>query len=172
MRLPRMCWTVLLVPLTSEVVLPCTCAGRPSACEAYGQSEAVFVGKVSAISTELYNLQEGQSLRKRVKFDVIESFEGAEEEKVTVVTGIGGGDCGYGFKPGGTYLVYAHEDDDAGTLGTGICTRTAPVDAAEDDLAFLRSLSSKGPEGRVFGYVATTRPFERARYAEARGDFR
>jgi 5-hydroxyisourate hydrolase-like protein (transthyretin family) len=51
-----------------------------------------------------------------------------------------------------------------GQLATSICSRTAPVEEAEEDLAFLRPLASKGPEGRIFGYVTATRPDSLEKY--------
>jgi 5-hydroxyisourate hydrolase-like protein (transthyretin family) len=71
-----------------------------------------------------------------------------------VVTGLGGGDCGYGFKQGGQYLVYAHRNDKDKRLYTGICSRTRPLAEAADDLAFIRSLATAEPTGIIFGEVA------------------
>jgi len=120
----------------------------------------VFVGKVVAIDTQ--SPQPGPErgyLQRRIRLEVLERFQGALEGNVTLLTGLGGGDCGYPFQVDGIYVVYAHEDRaNSPILGTGICTRTAPVERAKEDLAFLRSLASKGPEGRIFGYVARKRP--------------
>src|SRR5271169_1153250 len=125
MWLSKACCIGLLMPLASETAFACSCAGSRLACEAFGQSEAVFVGKVAASREEAYNLQGGQAIRRRVTFDVIENFRGTREPKVNLVTGIGGGDCGYPFRLGEMYLVYAYRNDDSGTLESNICTLTA-----------------------------------------------
>ncbi|MCC6586947.1 MAG: hypothetical protein IT168_09675 [Bryobacterales bacterium] len=146
----------LALAALSNSALACKCAGRGSACQAVGQSAAIFIGTVKGLVTEKHDFGGYQTLRRRVTFDRIESFRGTRESQITVVTGIGGGDCGGPFQEGKVYLVYAY-DVGAG-LETGICTRTAPVDDAAEDVGFLRSLASKGPEGRISGYVTTQRP--------------
>lgn len=164
MQLSMVPWrTLLLILSISEMAFACSCAGERQACQAFGQSEAVFLGKVSAINEGFYNLPPGRAMGRRVTFDVLESFRGTGDLRIKLVTGIGGGDCGYPFKAGGVYLVYAYGNAYS-TLETNICTRTAPVERAGDDLTFLRSLSAKGPEGRVFGYVASSRPLRWEQY--------
>jgi hypothetical protein len=69
-----------------------------------------------------------------------------------VVTGAGGGDCGFGFEVGERYLVYASRRE-SGELTTGICSRTNLLAKAAGDVAFLRSMPATGPRGRVFGRV-------------------
>lgn len=54
-------------------------------------------------------------------------------------TGLGGGDCGFGFERGEKYIVYAYKKPD-GRLGTGSCSRTRTFASADEDLKFLRSL--------------------------------
>lgn len=54
-----------------------------------------------------------------------------------VQTGFGGGDCGYHFKSGSRYLVYAWVDN-SGNLSTGICSGTRPLDSAGTALKVLR----------------------------------
>lgn len=57
---------------------------------------------------------------------------------VAISTGLGGGDCGYGFKEGQKYLVYAHASSDP-VLGTGICSGTRPLESAagQEDISVL-----------------------------------
>jgi hypothetical protein len=57
---------------------------------------------------------------------------------VAVDTGTGGGDCGYAFQPGETYLIYARGDK-AGRYSTGICHRTRRISEASEDLDYLRT---------------------------------
>jgi len=87
-----------------------------------------------------------------VVFTVERAFRGGQDAVVEVSTGIGGGDCGYAFKSGERYLVYAYRTND-GRLGTGTCTPTRLASQAADDLAFLGQLSSPAVSGHVFGKV-------------------
>jgi protocatechuate 3,4-dioxygenase beta subunit len=80
------------------------------------------------------------------KFSVSQAFSGVEGTEVEVATGRGGGDCGYNFRKGETYLVYAFTASDGKTLVTGICLRTKPVSEASEDLEFLRGLAAR-PSG-------------------------
>ncbi len=50
-------------------------------------------------------------------------------DTITVYTGFPGGGCGYPFRLGSCYLVFAQVESD-GTLRTDICTRTTPWEQA------------------------------------------
>lgn len=73
----------------------------------------------------------------RVNFSVSRWYRGAQRSRVQVETGIGGGDCGFGFEIGKKYLVYAYNDD-ADRLSTGICTATASLEDSASNLSYLR----------------------------------
>jgi hypothetical protein len=147
--------------LTGAVALGCSCTGESQPCVAFGQVEVVFVGTVTKIVSQSMSLQPG----RRVTFDVVERFKGADSAILDVDTGLGGGDCGWPFKNGETYLVYAYRSPSSHRLETGICMRTSPINRADEDLAYLRSLVSLGPKGRVFGYVASQRPHRGEKYS-------
>ena len=85
---------------------------------------------------------------RRVKFEVEETFRGQQRTSVEVTTGQGGGDCGFDFRTGEHYLVYANHLPQTGQLYTGICSRTRPLSEAEADLDFLRK---RGDPGRGAG---------------------
>ena len=75
-------------------------------------------------------------------FSVAEQWKGAEASAIKVRTGLGGGDCGFAFKIGYRYVVYAREnvvDSEDTELYTGICDRTAK--AGNEDLRILRQLT-------------------------------
>ena len=159
MRLPPICWCVIVMCASAMSALPCECVANVPSCQDLGASSMIFVGKVLAIKQQIstYHPRE-QRLTKLVSFDVSEVFRGADAHSVNVVTGIGDGDCGFPFKVGDEYLVYTYADRAETVQSTGICTRTAAVNSAGEDLAFLRSLRSKGPEGKIFGYVSSRPP--------------
>src|SRR6185369_8419633 len=124
----------------------CSCGRELPPCEAFSGASAVFVGRVldAAQQNEIKNDDGTRSIYDvgAIRFEVKESFLGVTRNSVVIHSGTGGGDCGYWFKRGETYLVYAYGKPDE--LSTGICTRTRPVAKAEEDLAFLRNLPKKG----------------------------
>jgi len=135
----------------------CTCAGPNPVCSSYWQHEAVFVGQVISIESvpgeiALSNNQTFPITLRRVHLRVTEAFSGVTTAEVDVETGAGGGDCGYAFQVGSTYVVYAYGK--SGKLGTGICSPTKPLSAAGADLAYLRSLKEPAPtRARLYGTV-------------------
>jgi hypothetical protein len=79
--------------------------------------------------------------RRRVHFHVQEALSGVEPNgEIEILTGFGGGDCGYPFEVGREYVVYARKDPN-GRLTTGTCSRTRPAEQASEDLQYIRSMA-------------------------------
>jgi hypothetical protein len=92
-------------------------------------------------------------MRRTVTMRVLEVFRGTVGSTVEVMTGAGGGDCGYAFQKGEQYLVYASTDA-AGRLSTGICSPTKTLARASQDIAYLNQVRSRpAAAGRIFGNV-------------------
>jgi hypothetical protein len=89
---------------------------------------------------ELTDEQEDRMFRRKVWLRVEEAFKGAEPGRTVLFTGWGVGDCGYRFRRGDRYLVYASESE--GELWTGICHSTKPLEEAGSELSILRRLTS------------------------------
>jgi hypothetical protein len=139
---------VLFVLLSSGRALACSCAGSGQPCQAFGAAAATFVGTVTDVKTnQPKEGEKGEVVwgRRVFRFTVLQPFSGVAGSEVEVSTGLGGGDCGYGFKRGETYLVYAYGGREGQGLATGICTRTRHVSDAAEDLEFLRGLAGRGP---------------------------
>jgi 5-hydroxyisourate hydrolase-like protein (transthyretin family) len=127
----------------------CSCAGTGAPCAAFGSASAVFVGTVTDARERKFEAKNKDDIDWTpvvFKFSVSQAFSGVEGAEAEVATGRGGGDCGYGFRKGETYLVYAFTGRDGKTLATGICMRTRPVSEASEDLEFLRGLAAR-PSG-------------------------
>jgi len=109
----------------------CTCAPSQSATAELKRAAAVFSGKVLEIKRhkEAANLFEGVE----VIFVVDRDWKGVEGTTVSVFTSSWGASCGYGFKAGRTYLVYAYENTER-RLVTSICSRTTRLKNAREDL--------------------------------------
>lgn len=114
---------VLLASITLASACSCLASGSPQ--ESLEAADAVFTGEVTQIRSV------GQTYH--VTFDVSERWKGPNKTVLDVSTATSSAACGYGFQEGEAYLVYAHEDSDR--LKTGICSRTALLADAEEDLA-------------------------------------
>jgi hypothetical protein len=140
----------------------CTCAVSGPPCEAYWRASAVFVGQVVGVSTVEVEEGEGEDKRKHgwraFRFAVERPLRGVEDAYVEVLTGGGGGDCGYDFERGGRYVVYASSDEKKQRLYTTICSRTQPVAEAGEDLRYIDGLSQGPPSGgTIYGRVLKQR---------------
>jgi hypothetical protein len=124
----------------------CSCIGTRPACQAFWDPGAVFVGRVLSIEPSASSGGPSPETR-RVRFEIAEPFHGVSEPAVDVFTGSGGGDCGYAFTVGESYLVYAYQSERSPRLSTGICSRTRPLSGAAEDLAYLRTLPQNGALG-------------------------
>ena len=136
----------------------------------------MFVGLVTSIQedkVDIVRFGEKQSFRTGLvaHFTIEESFKGIDQKTVDVATGGGHGDCGYPFKAGERYLVYAYKSEgDAlnssisrtvigGTgalsapLSANICSRTRRLEFASDDVELIRASIRGKPETRLFGRV-------------------
>ena len=100
--------------------------------EGLSSSHAVFSGEVTAIEKNESTPFGGLEVTIRVK----EVWKGEMTEEVRVHTAGSSAACGYSFAKGTKYLVYATSDD-ADPLRVSLCSRTAPLDDAKEDLDFL-----------------------------------
>jgi hypothetical protein len=132
----------------------CSCMAPGAACEDYWKASAVFLGRVQSISPAGSIRSRSAPARRRVTFTVIEAFSGVRKGTLEVTTGSGGGDCGYPFREGGEYVVYANGDAPGGPLSASVCSRTREVSRAADDLAYARSVvNGTAAGGRIGGEV-------------------
>ncbi|HSI34441.1 MAG: hypothetical protein ACAI43_23390 [Phycisphaerae bacterium] len=118
---------VALLSAAVPAALACKCAPPPPPAEAMGKCDAVFLGKVTAVERGDRGI--------RVTIAVEKSWKGDARAELVVTTGMGGGDCGYGFQQGKSYVVYAYARDTG--LSTGTCSRTCHIDDAGEDLKAL-----------------------------------
>jgi len=138
--------------------LPCTCMGPAQAKTMRDVAEwyihqsgiaLIFEGKVikqelktgSAGAPSNAMSMTGSGRYRVVSFDDVRVLSGAKPENVSVVTGLGTGDCGYVFQTGDRYLVFATKGRD-GLWFTSICSGTNTV---EDSGAAIRLLTGEKP---------------------------
>jgi hypothetical protein len=142
----------LLTPLSASA---CDCGYSGAPCQAFARTPYVFSGRVTKISTIAIKMSNGEEYRDRlITFDVARAYRGGDGKTVTeIVTGSGGTDCGYDFREGEKYLVYAFSHPATGKLYTGICSRTRRLAEAGDDLDYFAKKDDPahgaGIEGRI-----------------------
>jgi hypothetical protein len=129
--------------------LACTCGEPAPPCQAYWESPVVFVGSPLSVSKAEVDSRGHKVAQRLFRFQVQEAFRGATGSELDVITGFGGGDCGYDFRPQMKYLVYAYRQEDR--IYTNICTRTRAFADASEDLSYIRSISSLQSGGSIYG---------------------
>jgi len=132
--------------------------GNPP-CQSAWQFGAVFTGMVTEISDPGFpTVSPGQRPpdspvsfpQKKVRIRISEMLTGLDSDlkEIVIETGLGGGDCGYDFRRGLDYIVYASKKPDGGWT-TGICTPTRLVENAAEDLKYFHQLAQAAPTAEV-----------------------
>ncbi len=118
----------------------CTCMSPPSPQIALTSADAVFLGSVTDIRETRLVLDgmETEIPAREVTFRLHAAWKGvgSADRTARIVTGHGDGDCGFSFRVGTAYLVYAQRGEDGG-FSTSICSRTAAASAARPDFDAL-----------------------------------
>ena len=159
-RLAAALTLLLLIPARHATACECEASG-PS-CQNYFQVDAVFSGTVQSISEVLDPdappLRPGEfriPRSVRVELTLGTAFRGGiTGPSVSVTTAGSGPACGYTFKVGEQYLVYARRAGGASGLVVSLCSRTRQLANAAEDLAFVQTLNaSAGTGGTISGKV-------------------
>ena len=123
------------------------CGRTVPSCQAYWESQTVFVGTVREVATA-----EGG---RRVTFDV-EQVERGESTPTRTVRVPASGVSRSPFTVGDRYVVYAYGAGDESFIGA--CGRTRLASEAQEDLAYFREMKAPGSGGRIFGSVRHEEP--------------
>jgi hypothetical protein len=167
---------VLLI-IAPGAVQACSCVSVSVGCNMnLNSGSVVFLGKViskievseTGAVADRADLAQSYAVHLTTK----ENFQGAGPpgQEMVVYTGRGGGDWGYPFLVGSSYLVYASSFNNQ--LTTGICSGTSPEVMVGGALKELRAIRDGGrvddlfgtigiaPEGAGFEDSVKTRPFQ------------
>ncbi len=135
---------VLLISLFSIETVACSCIGRDSVKQAIRNSDVVIIGTViskdtisiaTAMKSHLLRL-----IKSRVVVDKLVKGR-VRKDTITIITGMGSGDCGFGFVIGERYIIYAiwqkkyypgQREIVSKYLFTDICTRTCKYSKYEE----------------------------------------
>jgi len=166
--------TVLAILFIGPVTAwACFCADSGPPCEMAWKADVVFAGTVLSITEPPVPTVTGGSsigrqlqsappqptpFRKRtVRVQVAEALKGIApgQAEIEIVTGLGGGDCGYNFQAGTAYVIYGYRTPEG--IDVGICSRTRPLADAAEDLAYLRAVPTLPDTGVI--YVIAGPPF-------------
>jgi len=147
------CILLLTTVLTNDAAA-CECPeGGVSICQEYWRTDVVFLGTVVGNAKIAINEGDYKYDQRFVRFEVVATFRGDQKAKAEIVTGLGGGDCGYRFNEGETYLVYARHNKQDQRLYTSTCTRTRPLSRAAEDLKYIRNLPYTDAGAVIFGNI-------------------
>lgn len=132
----------LWIPWAATPAGACSCLQNPPADRAWPRTDAVFDGFVVAAAYAPIRRDDGSELPSwTYRIEVRSAWKGVRSDTVIAMTGGDEWACGYPFRSGRRYLVWADRGQD-GSLGTSLCTRTLPYPAArEDSLAVARILA-------------------------------
>jgi hypothetical protein len=150
----RINWLITLLLSTAVAGYACKCVPVPPVITnmramAEWQSSGVaivFEGRVEQIELKdlPHRLVPGRKLSEPFLLAILRTtrvHRGTLPDIVTVVMGMGGGDCGFEFESGHSYLVYA-DVGEFGQLSASVCSGTQPLDGAG---AYLRVLRREPP---------------------------
>lgn len=147
--------SVLVFLCTAQVAEACSCAPYPNDIEkavkmayAPGNSvfevDVIFLGDVTALRSQT----DGALRQYEVTFSVRDRWKGSIPDIVSVRTNAGEIACGYKFKKGNSYLVFAHWDKHRQQLVTFYCDLTRSEAKAKDAIAVLDHLTNKQRKGQ------------------------
>lgn len=121
----------------------------------YWSSEVVFSGLVTGISTRSVESGEGDrkgtSTESLARFTIEESFRGATDETIEIVSGPRSG-CVYEYRKGERYFVYAFRSSN-GKLYASIFSRTRPLASAAEDMTYAHDMTGGEKGARIVGLV-------------------
>jgi 5-hydroxyisourate hydrolase-like protein (transthyretin family) len=145
---------LLLTTIFADDAAACVCRfGGEPVCQEYSRTDIVFAGTVAGSAKITVNEGDYKYEQRLVRFEIAEMFRGEQMAKAEIITGWGGGDCGYNFTNGESYLVYAHINKENKRLYTSVCTRTRPTSQAAEDLAYIRNLPYMDAAAVIFGKI-------------------
>lgn len=144
----------ILVTIGSSSAQACSCVGVGPACTEITKEhvQAIFAGKVEAVRAgQPANPADTEAVfgTVQVTFTVAETFKGTASGTVTIRTASSSSACGYHFKTGERYLVYASQRGEE--FYTSICSRTMSLAAAGLDLKYLRQWRQMPDVVSIFG---------------------
>ena len=118
----------------------CSCLSLGPAMTSFFSSDTIFSGRVLDIKNpEAQNGIMSSADPVQVTFDVFKSYKGLRGNNVVVTTTLSDDSCGYDFKNGQEYLVYANKSS-GDNLSVSLCSRTALLSGTRNDIRAFNAL--------------------------------
>lgn len=117
--------------------LACSCVEPGSAQETMKRSDTVFEGTAISVKSLAPDLFRSSRSRVKASFQVNEVWKGHVAPQIEVLTAGSEDSCGYSFKEGERYLVYARAT--GSSLEANLCSGTLLHQEAEEHIALLGS---------------------------------
>ncbi|OBR68244.1 hypothetical protein A7K91_10550 [Paenibacillus oryzae] len=124
-----------LLATAPERAHACSCAMNADVKTSLENHNAVFEGTVTAKKEPTALFFSSSADPVTYTFKVNEVWKGKVAPSITVTSAWSSASCGFEFKEGSRYLVYAR--DNGKTLEVSLCSRTAAYSSASGDLAEL-----------------------------------
>ncbi|MGO4544022.1 hypothetical protein AB4Z29_04425 [Paenibacillus sp. 2TAB23] len=115
----------------------CSCAEHGSVLETMKRSDTVFEGTAISVKSIASDLFRSSGSRVKASFKVNEVWKGHVAPQIEVLTAGSEDSCGYAFKEGERYLVYARAT--GSSLEANLCSGTLLHHEAEEHIAQLGS---------------------------------
>lgn len=135
-----------------ESATACSCLPPPPPCEAYRETPAIFIARVTGIITETGS---DGAPAEFARIAVEQALKGITQTEIKMWQGTASGDCSFRFEQGKRYLIYANYDEESRTYHTNTCMRSRALAYAAEDLDFLRGLPLSAQGTRLSGMVVT-----------------
>lgn len=116
-----------------QTAFACSCVQPGTPAQELANSDAVFAGEVLNIQTPL--IVRSSADLTRVIFNVAQVWKGSVTRTLAVWTSSSEASCGFSFMVRQQYIVYARNLNSQ--LTASLCSRTAPLGSASQDLAAL-----------------------------------
>jgi hypothetical protein len=123
--------------------IACDCAAPPPPREALQKSAGVLLARVVKIQDDPM-----VPATRIVELKVERWWKGGDSPTLIVATNKSGAACGYGFREGDRYLVYAHAEAGKKMMTVSRCSRTRTLAQAEKSGDFKELGEGKAPAAK------------------------
>jgi len=158
MKKTSLLFLILIVFTNVSFGCPQTETGVP-ACAYWTRADAVFSGKVLKVE----NASKSEDLppdSRKVRFQVLQNFKGADNPTFSLVTTAAKTDCGLEIKKGETWIIYANNDIVVKSFSVFRGVKIEPKTTSEE-LATLKNIISGKSETAIAGrFVAPNGKYE------------
>lgn len=152
MKITFLLFFILLAFTGISFACPLTELGVP-ACAYFTRADAVFLGKALKVedAPKSEDLPEGS---RKVRFQVLQNFKGADNPTFTLVTNAAKADGGLSIKSGQTWVVYANNDIVVKSFSVSRGVKIEPK-MANEELETLKNVAAGKTETSISGRIAS-----------------